>query len=80
MTIPKATIQSRVQRALFSVAMAAVFLKKKKQTTKWGIFSLDQFTDLVYCMVSHSERVMSEQGWQLLVLMLLQRQRYAELC
>lgn len=80
MTIPKASIQSRVQRALFSVAMPAVFLKKKNQTTKWGIFSLDRFTDPVYCTVSHSERVVSEQGWELPVLMFLQRQRYAELC
>jgi len=29
MAIPKASIQSRVQHALFSVAMPAVFLKKK---------------------------------------------------
>lgn len=59
-------------------SLPAVFLKKKNQTTKWSIFSLDRFTDPVCCMVSCSERVVFEQGWELLVLMFLQRQRYAE--
>lgn len=74
------SVQSGVQCASFSVALPAGFLKKKKQTTKWGIFSLDRFADPVYCMVSRSGRVVSEQGWELLVLVFLQRQRYAELC
>lgn len=41
MTVPKASVQSRVQHSLFSVAMPAFFLKKtptKQPNNKKGYF------------------------------------------